>query len=54
MKNGETLTIVGIVQPKEGATASMLTAGICYLKALDASRDRGGEEKSDCTGTARR
>ena len=34
VKNGETLTIVGIVQPKEGATASMLTAGICYPKAL--------------------
>ncbi|MDD6325700.1 MAG: ATP-binding cassette domain-containing protein [Lachnospiraceae bacterium] len=34
VKNGETLTIVGIVQPKEGATASMLTAGICYPKSL--------------------
>ena len=30
VKNGEDLTIVGIVQPVEGATASMLTAGICY------------------------
>ena len=32
--NGEDLTIVGIVQPAEGATASMLTAGICYTPAL--------------------
>ena len=34
VKNGETLTIVGIVQPQEGATASMLTAGIGYPKSL--------------------
>lgn len=34
VQNGETLTIVGIVQPQEGATASMLTAGICYPKSL--------------------
>ena len=32
--NGEDLTIVGIVQPVEGATASMLTAGICYTPEL--------------------
>ena len=34
VKNGEDLTIVGIVQPAEGATASMLTAGICYPPEL--------------------
>lgn len=34
VKNGENLTIVGIVQPVEGATASMLTAGICYTQEL--------------------
>ena len=34
LKNGEDLTIVGIVQPVEGATASMLTAGICYTPEL--------------------
>jgi putative ABC transport system permease protein len=34
VKNGEDLTIVGIVQPVEGATASMLTAGICYTSEL--------------------
>ena len=34
VKNGEDLTIVGIVQPVEGATASMLTAGICYTPEL--------------------
>lgn len=34
VKNGENLTIVGIVQPVEGATASMLTAGICYTPEL--------------------
>ena len=32
--DGEDLTIVGIVQPAEGATASMLTAGIGYTPAL--------------------
>lgn len=34
VKNGEDLTLVGIVQPVEGATASMLTAGICYTPEL--------------------
>ena len=34
VKNGEDLTIVGIVQPVEGAAASMLTAGICYTTEL--------------------
>lgn len=34
VKNGENLTIVGIVQPVEGAAASMLTAGICYTPEL--------------------
>ena len=34
VKNGEDLTIVGIVQPVEGATASMLTAGICIPRSL--------------------
>ena len=34
VKNGEDLTVVGIVQPVEGATASMLTAGICYTPEL--------------------
>ena len=32
--DGEDLTIVGIVQPAEGATASMLTSGIGYTPAL--------------------
>lgn len=32
--DGEDLTIVGIVQPAEGATASMLSAGICYTPEL--------------------
>ncbi len=34
VENGEDLTIVGIVQPKEGATASMLTTGIYYPSSL--------------------
>ena len=34
VKNGEDLTIVGIVQPAEGAKATMLTAGICYTPEL--------------------
>ena len=34
VKNGEDLTIGGMVQPVEGATASMLTAGICYTPEL--------------------
>ena len=34
VKKGEDLTVVGIVQPVEGATASMLTAGICYTPEL--------------------
>ena len=34
VKKGEDLTDVGIVQPVEGATASMLTAGICYTPEL--------------------
>ena len=32
--DGEDLTIVGIVQPAEGAAASMLSAGICYTPEL--------------------
>ncbi|MCD7808601.1 MAG: ABC transporter ATP-binding protein/permease [Erysipelotrichaceae bacterium] len=32
--NGEDLTIVGIVQPKEDVTATMLTSGIYYTSAL--------------------
>ena len=34
VKKGEDLTVVGIVQSVEGATASMLTAGICYTPEL--------------------
>ena len=34
IKNGEDLTIVGIVQPAEGAKATMLTTGICYTPEL--------------------
>ncbi len=34
VENGENLTIVGIVQPKEGATASMLQTGIYYPASL--------------------
>ena len=34
VKNGEDLKIVGIVQPKEGATSTMLSTGICYPQAL--------------------
>jgi ABC-type lipoprotein export system ATPase subunit/ABC-type antimicrobial peptide transport system permease subunit len=34
IKNGEDLKIVGIVQPKEGASASMLTSGIYYPSSL--------------------
>ena len=30
VKNSEDLKIVGIVQPKEGATSTMLSQGICY------------------------
>ena len=30
VKNGEDLKIVGIVQPKDGATSTMLSQGICY------------------------
>ena len=30
VKNGEDLKIVGIVQPKDGATSTMLSHGICY------------------------
>ena len=32
--NGEDLKIVGIVQPKEGATSIMLSSGICYPATL--------------------
>ena len=32
--NGEDLKIVGIVQPKEGATSTMLSSGICYPATL--------------------
>lgn len=34
VKNGQDLTIVGIVQPKEGTTAAMLTSGIYYPASL--------------------
>ena len=34
VQNGEDLTIVGIVQPKEGATATMLSPGINYPSSL--------------------
>ena len=34
VKNGEDLTIVGIVQPKENATSTMLNPGICYPTSL--------------------
>ena len=34
VQNGEDLTIVGIVQPKEGVTASMLQTGIYYPASL--------------------
>ncbi len=34
VKNGEDLKIVGIVQPKEGATSTMLSTGICYTQDL--------------------
>jgi len=34
VKNGEDLKIVGVVQPKEGTTATMLMAGIYYTSEL--------------------
>ena len=34
VKNGKDLKIVGIVQPKEGATSTMLSQGICYPAEL--------------------
>lgn len=34
VKNGEELKIVGIIQPKEGATSTMLSTGICYPSSL--------------------
>ncbi len=34
IENGEDITIVGIVQPIEGSTASMLTSGIYYPSSL--------------------
>lgn len=34
VKNGEDLTIVGIVQPKEGANATMLMTGLYYPSSL--------------------
>ena len=34
VENGEDLEIVGIVQPKEGATSTMLSTGICYPASL--------------------
>ena len=34
VENGEDLKIVGIVQPKEGATSTMLSQGICYTPEL--------------------
>lgn len=34
VKNGEALKIVGIVQPKDGATSTMLSQGICYPAEL--------------------
>ena len=34
VQNGEDLKIVGIVQPKEGATSTMLSTGICYPASI--------------------
>ena len=34
VENGETIRIVGVVQPKEGAAASSLNPGICYPASL--------------------
>ncbi len=34
VKDGEDLEIVGIVKPKEGATSTMLSSGICYPASL--------------------
>ena len=34
VSNGEDLKVVGIVQPKEGATSTMLSTGICYPASL--------------------
>ena len=34
VENGDDLTIVGIVQPKENATSTMLNPGICYPASL--------------------
>ena len=34
ISNGEEIKIVGIVQPKEGATSNMLSSGICYPATL--------------------
>lgn len=34
VENGETLRIVGVVQPREGAAASSLNPGICYPASL--------------------
>ena len=34
IENGEELSIVGIVCPREGATATLLTSGIAYTEAL--------------------
>lgn len=34
VKDGEDLTIVGVVQPSEDASASALSPGICYLPSL--------------------
>lgn len=35
IKSGESITIVGLVQPAEGATANMLSLGIGYLPSLE-------------------
>lgn len=45
--NGEDLTIVGIVQPAEGATASMLSAGICYMPQLTTHVIEKAKESKD-------
>ena len=34
VENGETIRIVGVVQPREGAAASSLNPGICYPASL--------------------
>lgn len=51
VSQGEDITIVGVVQPREDAIATILDAGIGY-PAADTACDRGGCSKLHCSRAA--